>query len=360
MNKNKNLVFLLFAVLCPAGVYAQQTVYICNGDTKLLTASSSGAATYQWYKNGQLLNSAVNSTLTVNEEATFTVQAISAVGCTSNFSEDIFVRIRHPNSLNDSVTVDSATQIAVLLNDTTYCSPFNLATLNIVQYALKGTVSVLPNGTFLYVPNAGASGLDSFKYTINDQNGNVSNPATVYISLETLPLFIDLYRFTANLVNRNVLLQWTCERSELLSRIEIERSANGAQWSVIGIQLPDNTGDYSFLDYLPPFGTNFYRLKLRSVDGAFIYSDVRQVFIPGDKEVIRIYPNPTEQEVTIEIPHNTGTFIQLIDDAGKVLKLINSEEHYIKLDLGPFPAGAYMLRLTDRGGNSKSYKLNKI
>ena len=360
MNKNKNLVFLLFAVLCPAGVYAQQTVYICNGETRLLTASSSGAASYQWFKNGAALSGAVNNTLTVSEAATFTVQATSAAGCNSFFSDDIIVQLKVPNTLNDSVTVDSATQIAVLANDSTYCSPFDLATLSIVQYPLKGTVSLLSNGIFLYVPNPGANGTDSFKYTISDQGGTISNLATVYITLETLPLFIDLYSFTADLVKRNVWLQWACEKSELLSRIEIERSGNGTQWMIIGIQKPNNTGEYSFLDYKPPFGTNLYRLNLRSVDGDYIYSDVQQVFIPGDKEEVRIYPNPAEQEVTIEIPYNTGTFIQLIDDAGKVLKSINTQEHYIKLDLGAFPSGAYMLRLTDRSGNSKSYKLNKI
>lgn len=360
MNKNKNLVFLLFAVLCPAGVYAQQAVYICNGETRLLTASSSGAASYQWYKNGIALNGAVDSTLTVSEAATFTVRSTSATGCPSFFSDNIIVQIKAPNTLNDSVTVDTATQIPVLLNDSTYCSPFDLATLSIVQYPLKGMVSILANGIFLYVPNPGTSGTDSFQYAINDLSGNTSNQATVYITLETLPLFINLHRFTADLVNRNVWLQWTCEKSELLSRIEIERSANGTQWSIIGIRMPGNTGDYSFLDYLPPFGPQFYRLKLRSVDGAYVYSDVRQVFIPGDKDEVRVYPNPADQEVTIEIPYNTGSFIQLIDDAGKVLKAINTHEHYIRLDLGAFPSGAYMLRLTDRNGSSKSYKINKI
>lgn len=360
MKHNKNLVYLLFAVMYPAGVHAQQTVFICNGDTRLLTASSTGAVTYQWYKNGFPLNGAVNDTLTVNEAATFTVKGLSAFGCASYFSDDILVRIHVPHTLNDSVTVDSATQIPILLNDSTFCSPFDLNTLNIVQFPLKGTVSIQPNGTFLYVPYANMNGTDSFKYTISDQNGNISNVATVYITLETLPLFINLYSFTADLVTRNVLLKWICEKSELLSRIEIERSRNGTQWSVIGIRKANNTGEYDYLDYLPPLGTNFYRLKLLSIDGGFIYSDVRQVFISGAKEEIRIYPNPAEQEITIEIPDNTGTHVQLVDEAGKVLRSVYTEAHYLKFDLGDFAIGAYIIKLTDRNGNVRSYKVNKI
>lgn len=358
--KYKNLVCLLFAVMSQFEVHAQQTVYICNGETHLLTASSTGAASYQWYKNGAPLSGAVTDTLTVEEEATFTVTGISAVGCTSDFSDDIFVRIKHPNVLNDSVTLDSATQIAVLLNDTSYCSPFALNTLSIVQQPLKGTVTIQANGIFLYTPDPNAQGTDSFTYTISDLNGNVANVATVYITLETLPLFINLHSFTAELLIRNVQLKWTCEKSELLSRIEIERSSNGAQWSVIGIRKPNNTGDYAYLDYLPPFGNNYYRLKLRSVDGEFAYSDIRQVFIPGDREDVRIYPNPAEQEVTIEIPYNTGRFIQLIDESGKVLKSISTQEQYVKFDLGAFASGAYFIKLIDQNGNSKSYKINKI
>ncbi|RYD98801.1 MAG: T9SS type A sorting domain-containing protein [Sphingobacteriales bacterium] len=361
MNKNKSLVFLLFAVLCRVGVQAQQTVFICNGETRLLTASSTGAVSYQWYKDGVPVSGAVSDTLTVDEAATFTVKALSDFGCTSFFSDDVFVRIKNPNSLNDSVTVNAATQIMVLLNDTAYCSPFDLSTLSIVQFPLKGAVSVLENGSLLYMPDQHVTGTDSFKYTINDQDGNAGNLATVYITLEVLPsAFIDLYSFTADLVNRNVLLKWACEKTELLSRIEIERSNNNTQWLVIGIQQPNDTGDYAFLDYMPPFGANFYRTKLLSTDGDFVYSDVRQVFIPGDKDEVRIYPNPTQRELTIEMPYNAGMFIQLMGKSGKVLKSLNTKEHYIKLDLGAFASGVYMLRLTDRNGSSKSYRINKI
>lgn len=360
MKPHKNLVYLLFAVMYPAGVHAQQTVFICDGEPRLLTASSTGAVSYQWYKNGFPLNGAVSDTLTVNEAATFTVKGLSAFGCASYFSDDILVRIKIPNTLNDSVTVDSAAQIPVLLNDSTYCSPFDLNTLNIVQFPLKGTISIQVNGILLYVPYANMSGADSFKYTINDLNGNISNPATVYIALETLPLFINLHSFTADLVNRNVLLKWVCEKSELLSRIEIERSRNGTKWSVIGIRKSNNTGEYDYLDYLPPYGTNFYRLKLRSIDGDFVYSDVRQVFISGAQAEIRIYPNPAEQEITIEIPDNTGHHVQLVDEAGKVLRAVYSEAHFVKFDLGNFATGAYIIKLTDRNGNVSSFKVNKI
>jgi WD40 repeat protein len=45
-----------------------------------------------------------------------------------------------------------------------------------------GTVTVNPDGSFTYVPNAGYTGSDSFQYTAGDGNSN-SSPATVTISV---------------------------------------------------------------------------------------------------------------------------------------------------------------------------------
>ncbi|RFM26858.1 DUF7507 domain-containing protein [Deminuibacter soli] len=54
-----------------------------------LTATASGAASYQWYKNGTALNGAIAAVYTINgymhdDAGTYTVEAISSEGCRSN------------------------------------------------------------------------------------------------------------------------------------------------------------------------------------------------------------------------------------------------------------------------------------
>ena len=47
----------------------------------------------------------------------------------------------------------------------------------------KGSVAVQESGQFVYMPNEGAKGKDSFTYVASDEEGNVSRPATVSIRI---------------------------------------------------------------------------------------------------------------------------------------------------------------------------------
>src|SRR5690606_18268188 len=51
-------------------------------------------------------------------------------------------------------------------------------------YRSNGTItSILTNGSFTYVPDAGFTGTDQFSYTLLDANGNYSDPVTVTINV---------------------------------------------------------------------------------------------------------------------------------------------------------------------------------
>ena len=57
-------------------------------------------------------------------------------------------------------------------------------TFTIATEPSKGSVGLSEDGvTFLYVPDEGASGEDSFTFTATDTGGNVSAPATVHITI---------------------------------------------------------------------------------------------------------------------------------------------------------------------------------
>lgn len=57
------------------------------------------------------------------------------------------------------------------------------ATLTIVTTPANGTVISNGNGTVTYTPNAGFTGVDTFKYTVADSQGAVSNQATVTVMI---------------------------------------------------------------------------------------------------------------------------------------------------------------------------------
>ncbi|AFY64935.1 tandem-95 repeat protein [Geitlerinema sp. PCC 7407] len=118
---------------------------------------------------------------------TYTVRDNS--GSVSNVAT-VFVTVTDindaPIAVNDSVTtfedVPGGLSINVLQNDTDLDGTLNPATVSVVGNPTRGTVSVV-SGSILYTPNSNTFGVDSFTYTVQDDDGSVSNPATVFVTV---------------------------------------------------------------------------------------------------------------------------------------------------------------------------------
>jgi hypothetical protein len=87
------------------------------------------------------------------------------------------------NPVSTSVATGQNIQINVLATDTS-ANGLNPATVTIVSAPSHGTTAVNTSTGFVtYTPAANFSGTDSFTYTVKDDNGVVSQPATVTIQV---------------------------------------------------------------------------------------------------------------------------------------------------------------------------------
>ncbi len=77
--------------------------------------------------------------------------------------------------------------IDVLDNDDDSDGTLDPDTVAVTDQGTKGTATVNPDGTITYTPNAGASGEDSFTYTVQDDFGVTSNAATVTVTIAPPP-----------------------------------------------------------------------------------------------------------------------------------------------------------------------------
>ncbi|MGV0794381.1 Ig-like domain-containing protein [Mycolicibacterium sp. XJ1819] len=103
-----------------------------------------------------------------------------------------------PVANDDTATVDeggSAT-ITVTANDTDADGKVDVTTVTITREAEFGTATVDPvTGVVTYVSTATGVTSDSFEYTVEDNSGAVSSPATVHITIvSAAPLDIDQLR----------------------------------------------------------------------------------------------------------------------------------------------------------------------
>ena len=78
-----------------------QTVTICQGTYAVLNATSTNAAAYQWYSNGQVIAGATNKTYYTNNAGNYKVIAFNQQSCASDVSNEIQVVVR---SFSSSIT----------------------------------------------------------------------------------------------------------------------------------------------------------------------------------------------------------------------------------------------------------------
>lgn len=130
--------------------------------------------------------------LNFNGTDTFTYAAIDRLGGTSTPTTVTFsvTPVNDlPTAVNDSVFINAGapatiTAPGVLANDTD--PDGNPLTASLLTNATSGTVALNGNGSFVYTPNAGFFGVDSFTYAANDGTGN-SLPATVTVRVNGIP-----------------------------------------------------------------------------------------------------------------------------------------------------------------------------
>lgn len=75
---------------------------------------------------------------------------------------------------------------------------------------------------------------------------------------------------------------------------------------------------------------------------------------------IRIYPNPTEGQLTVEITGDGACRFDIYNISGQQVLTTNSGPGRVALDISSQPKGLYILRVTtENGGDSSTWKIVK-
>lgn len=208
-------------------------------------------------------------------------------------------------------------------------------------------------------------GTYSFTLTsITDANGCSSQGVLQTLNINTgncggnsLP--VTLTNLWATTKEDDVTLQWTTSTEIDNLGFEVQRSMDGANWSVLGFITGAGNSTtvqrYVYLDQKLARGNHYYyRLKQIDIDKRFEYSPIISVKLDAPEGFVleQNYPNPVRSTTTIRftLPRTSNVNLSVYDQSGRVVKvLINDTKdagtHAINLNAGTLTKGLYYYKM---------------
>ncbi|HEV8271173.1 MAG TPA: T9SS type A sorting domain-containing protein [Chitinophagaceae bacterium] len=150
-----------------------------------------------------------------------------------------------------------------------------------------------------------------------------------------------------------VFLSWKTAQEQNTSHFNIERSADGINWSVIGSQpAAGNSTDqrsYSFADN-DPARNSYYRISEYDLDGRTQYTRVLRSSCDV-RDVFSLWPNPVHDKVIINIVTSSASqaTIKIFDNKGALVKMqkstVSPGTNQLRIDTKSWPNGIYSLHI---------------
>jgi hypothetical protein len=229
---------------------------------------------------------------------------------------------------------------------------------------LTGTLSVAQTGTSFSNITANNITLPQGTYPLRVvvETGVMTFDYVQFIFVSaSLP--VQFLSFSAkNINNKEVALNWEVAQEQNVQAYQIERSADGVNFTSIGDITASGSTTYNFTDAFPLFGKSYYKIKVIDIGGAYKYSVIKSVDVKSAVK-LSLQPNPTTTGfVSFKlqgVQGNTGLSFSVTNAAGQLVKtnfidkIENNVQHFIGLD----NAGIYYLNITLTNGEKFNEKV---
>lgn len=168
-------------------------------------------------------------------------------------------------------------------------------------------------------------------------------------------LAVEWLDFSATAQKNEVLLTWTTANEVDSPVYFIEKSIDALNYETIG-QVngkgkATETNAYTFTDIAPQNGRNYYRIQQTDELGRKSYTPTQVVNFAGNDVAftIKIYPNPTTDNLQIDLTNPaTGTGF-LLNTQGQRLQQLNLQKGSNEVSLEQYPAGIYYVEMEVAG-----------
>lgn len=286
-----------------------------------------------------------------------------------NTSDSVFLTFQYAYKRKSTATASLKDTLSVEI--TTDCDP---ASANWTTLWKKGGTSLATvtssTSATTWTPTAAEWTTTPIKVDLNNyknvpvyvafkaRNGNGQNlyidDINIYKSVVT-PVKLATFSVIQN--TKNTVCKWETKSELNVANYEIERSTDGRTFVKIGsVNAVGNSSVaqfYQFTDeaaYNQNASTLYYRLKMNDIDGKFTYSNVVVIKI-GEKQSVKLYPNPTKDNLYVQIASSANTVtsntIQITDYLGRIVLdrkvIVTPGTQSFELNTSNLPKANYMV-----------------
>lgn len=187
-------------------------------------------------------------------------------------------------------------------------------------------------------------------FSSNGQAFNLSWQLGGGASLDCTILPIELLGFDANAIEEGVQLDWSTASEMDNDRFEVERSADGQNFQMIGVVPGSGSSahiqQYGFVDRTPESGMNHYRLRQVDNDGHGEHSPVASAFFKRGGQDVLLVPNPGSDQVEVVMSHAMpGATLLLLDATGREVARMLLTDGRVSLNTATLAHGLYGYRV---------------
>jgi hypothetical protein len=241
-----------------------------------------------------------------------------------------------------------------------------------IQYNDAETTSPLPiaitNGSVIGIENS--TGTQGIRYRFGTAGGPMfGSPTMAVLFRPVTPIPITLLSFEAKSEKGQNQLLWRSANEQNISHFVLQRSADGVRFVDLGNVKANNVrgvSEYRFADVTPLANDNYYRLKIMESDGKYEFSDIRWVNAASAVTQFKVYPNPTNDNLTASFESNQSgqCTLQVYDIFGKLVLSQTADcqlgnNRYV-LALGQLAKGIYVVKIASNEAVLSTAKFTKM
>jgi len=160
-------------------------------------------------------------------------------------------------------------------------------------------------------------------------------------------------------------LYWSSVTENGTDYFVIERSGDGKNFDdyakVNASNYSNTTKDYTYLDEQVANKDWYYRLKMIDLTGAFTYSNIIKIARNGEKNPVKVYPNPATDLIVITHDKTQNAFLNIYNVQGQLVhsERVNPSAVATQININNLSNGFYNVLITDDNNTYKTKFIKK-